>query len=144
MATAVSKESAEIRDKIMEIVQKHPEGISPANVYIEIYGKKPDLESYDDLNAKQRVYYWLKSLSKSKHVTQFGKSHASMYRVNGKRPTPDVADIPKERRSYTKRAQNGNGKHNGVSNNDVIAYIIDDLSATFSAKLAKLRELIAH
>lgn len=136
--TNISKESAEVRDTITAIVAQHPEGISPSAVYLEIYGKKPDLESYADLNAKQRIYYWLKSLAKSKHLVQFGKSHASMYKPNKGRPTPDVSDIPIEptaRRPYTKRAAAKNG--NGSINKELIAFVVSDLRDTLS-KLERL------
>jgi hypothetical protein len=139
MAKAPAVDSEKIRAQINDALQQHPEGLSPAKMFQAIYSRAPDRDKYEDLNAMQRLYYWLKSMAKSKHLLQVGRSHSSVYRLNNGRPKPEVTDIPKEKRPYTPRGSK-NGKSNGAVNDQLVTFLVEDIRG----KLDKLVELVTH
>lgn len=150
MPVPPSKESLRVRERIVEILTSTPEGMSPFLLTQAIYGNKVSSDS-DDTESRalrSRVQYQLTTLLKTKQVTQSGYAKASVYKVNTKRPSPDVADLPaateRTKRVYTRRGSKSKPEEpstNGAMSNpqrELIAYVVADIRG----KLTKLEELL--
>lgn len=143
MALEPNAASARTRARVIEIMQDQPGGLTPAAVYKIISGKdSPDPDNLEEKNEKQRVYYWLKALTKQRMFTNRGTLKGSTYFLAGnERPT--VNDLPTKRK-YTPRGTTptppaANHSTNGLSeNSQLIAFIVDDISE----KLDRLKRLV--
>ena len=128
-----SAESKKIRDGVLAALKDNPQGLPPGEIAKLVF----EVEEVEN-NERQRVQYWVTSLTNSKHIHKKGYGRAALYALNKGRPEPDVHDVP-ARRTYTKRAK-PDAATNGVagSASGVIAYVIRDIRA----KLNELEGLI--
>lgn len=132
MPIAPSAESQKIRDAVLQALKDNPQGLPPGEIAKLVFNVE-ELES----NERQRVQYWVTSLTHTKHLVKKGYGRAAIYRLNTGRPDVEVHDVP-ARRTYTKRAKSDDAPAtNGVASG-LIAYVIRDIRA----KLNELEGLI--
>lgn len=127
-------EASEVRDKIVDLLKQHPDGLRVSDLAESILGATNNV---DQARARAaRISFSLRHLVKSRMI-QKGPKNTSPYFLSNGRPEPQVHDLPANGTRRGRQPGSKNKPKNGVAPEGLRAYIIRDIKV----KLAELEAL---